>query len=63
MLPETTFLSDVICVLIFGLQVPFVTFLKQLTPRAHTLPGEFGFRPCALKEEIHWHTPCSTFSP
>ena len=39
MLPGTTLLSNVICVLIFGLQVPFVTFLKQLcdalTQRSH----------------------------
>ena len=42
MLPETTFLRNVICVLIFGLQVPFVAFFKQLYHALTTLSGEFG---------------------
>jgi hypothetical protein len=63
MVPETTFLSNVICVLIFGLQVPFVAFFKQLYHALTTLSGEFGLRPCALKKGIQWHTPCSNFGP
>ena len=51
MVPETTFLSNVICVLIFGLQVPFVAFFKQLYDALTTLSGEFGLRPCALKKK------------
>jgi len=31
----------VICVLIFGLQVPFVTFLKQFCPRSQRYQGNY----------------------